>query len=218
MKKTIAILAALVMALTAVAGCSANNNDNGGGTGSTTPTGAPNNGGDNSGNEGNNGGEGETSDFASWTDVDMVNYMKAEGVFVHDDWLYTQTEGIEAPNGITKLISYIDDYGDADIMIFWLQTNAPTERTEEIYEEIKTTHNYIMTEAGNVPCPINAMYGRFAILYSFSLDPDLVAKCEAALEKLTAEYGVQPDFYEKELEMPDYDDYYDDDYFDDYDE
>ena len=217
MKKTIAILAALVMALTAVAGCSAEvktENDNGG-TSGTTPSDASNNGDD---KENNGGSNGEASDFASWTDVDMVNYMKAEGVFVHDDWLYTQTEGVEAPNGITKLISYIDEYGDADIMIFWLETDAPTARTEEIYEEIKTTHNYIMTEAGNVPCPINAMYGRFAILYSFSLDPDLVAKCEAALEKLTTEYGVQPDFYEKELEMPDYDDYYDDDYFDDYDE
>lgn len=197
MKKLIAILLMLALSLTVVA-CSDSKTTDDKSEGDTS----------------NESQADQQVDFSAWTDVDMVNYMKAEGVFTEEDWLYTQTEGDEAPMGITKLISYMDYYGDADIMIFWLQPDAPTARTEEIYNEIKDTHNYIMTEAGNVPCPINAMFGRFAILYSFSLDPELVEKTEAALEKLTTEYGVTPDFYEKELEMPDYEDYYDDDYFD----
>lgn len=188
MKKTIAFLLMLVMILT-MAGCSI------GGTSS----------------DGSN--VDLPSDFSTWTDAEMISYMKAEGVFTHDDWIDIQVESDEAPVGITRLISYIDDYGDADIMIVWLKTDSPTARTEEIFNEIKTTHNYIMTEAGNVPCPFNALFGRFAILYSFSLDDSLVEKMEAALDKLTSEYGVTPDFYEKELERPEYDDYYDDDYF-----
>lgn len=173
MKKAIAILITLVMVLTA-AGCTG---------------GKP-------GNTGN-----LPSDFSTWTDAEMVEYLKAEGVFTHDDWLFIDDES-STPVGITKMISYIDDYGDADIMILWFKTDSSTARTEEIYNEIKTTHNYIMTEAGNVPCPFNAMFGRFAILYSFSLDPELVEKCEAALDKLTSEYGVTPDFYEKEIALP----------------
>lgn len=212
MKKTITLFIVLVMALAMVA-CSSNKDSDDNQTDNTPSVTKPADKPSDDKADGENNSN-DSSEFLSWTDVDMVNYMKAQGVFTEEDWLYTQTEGDEAPVGITKLISYIDDYGDADIMIFWLETDAPTARTEEIYNEIKTTHNYIMTEAGNVPCPINAMYGRFAILYSFSLDDELVEKCEAALENLTTEYGVEPDFYEKELEMPDYDDYYDDDYFD----
>lgn len=175
MKKAIAILITLVMVLT-TAGCTG-------------------------GKPGNTGDSKFPSDFSTWTDVEMVNYLKDEGVFTHEDWLYIDDEG-NTPVGITKLISYIDDYGDADIMILWLKTDSSTARTEEIYNEIKTTHNYIMTEADNVPCPFNALFGRFAILYSFSLDTELVEKCEAALDKLTSEYGVTPDFYEKEIELP----------------
>lgn len=189
MKKTIALFLISVMAVLTVAGCSTN--ETSGEKNADLP-----------------------SDFSAWTDAEIVDYMKAEGVFTQEDWIDIQTEADEAPVGITKLISYIDDYGDADIMIVWLETDGPTARTEEIYNEIKTTHNYIMTEAGNVPCPFNALFGRFAILYSFSLDDSLVEKMEAALDKLISEYGVKPDFYEKELEMPEYDDYYDDDYFD----
>lgn len=189
MKKIITILVMLVIVLT-VSGCSANETSKG------------------------NTAKDLPSDFLAWTDAEIVEYMKAEGVFTHEDWIDIQIEADEAPVGITRLISYIDDYGDADIMIAWFETEGPTARTEEIYNEIKTTHNYIMTEAGNVPCPFNALFGRFAILYSFSLDDELVAKAEAALDKLTSEYGITPDFYEKELETPDYDDYYDDDYFD----
>lgn len=183
MKKVIAILITLVMVLT-VAGCT------GGKPGNTDDSNLP-------------------SDFSTWTEVEMVNYLKAEGVFTHEDWLYVEDESY-LPVGITKMISYIDDYGDADIMILWLKADNSIARTEEIYNEIKTTHNYIMTEAGNAPCPFNAMFGRFAILYSFSLDTELVEKCEAALDKLTSEYGVTPEFYEKEIEMPEYDDDYDD--------
>lgn len=188
MKKTIAFLMMMIMVLT-MAGCS-----NGKTQGDTSNADLP-------------------SDFSAWTDSEIVDYMKAEGVFTHEDWIDVQIEADEAPVGISRLISYIDDYGDADIMIVWLDADAPTARTEEIYQEIKTTHNYIMTEAGNVPCPFNTLIGRFAILYSFSLDDDLVAKMEAALDKLISEYSITPDFYEKELEAPEYDNYYDDDYF-----
>lgn len=192
MKKTIVLLMMMVMVLTMV-GCSIGD----------TPS------------DGSN--VDLPSDFSTWTDTEMVSYLKAEGVFTHNDWIDIQVEAVEAPAGITRMISYIDDYGDADIMIIYLETDGPTARTEEIYNEIKTTHNYIMTEVspGNIPFPFNALFGRFAILYSFSLDTDLVEKMEAALEKLTSEYGVTPDFYEKELEPLNPDDYYEDGEFDD---
>lgn len=190
MKKTIAFLMMMVMVLT-MAGCSIGGTSSGG-SNADLP-----------------------SDFSTWTDKEMVSFMKAEGVFTDDDLLDVQSVADEIPVGITKLISYIDDYGDADIMIFWLETNGPTARTEEIYNEIKTTHTYIMTELDNIPCPFNLLLGRFAILYSTSLDNSLVEKMETAIEKLISEYNVDPDFYDKDPEMPEYDDYYEDGEFDD---
>ncbi|MCH5324886.1 MAG: hypothetical protein J1E39_06680 [Eubacterium sp.] len=223
MKKTIAIFAALVMALTA-AGCSdsqtASTADNSSSEETSSTVSEESTAGNESadseestGNEESTDNGSKDSDFDTWTEIDMINYLKAEGAFEHDDWLEVQ-EGLDVPLGITKIIWYYDDFGDADVMILWLDSNSPSERTKEIYEEIKTTHNYIMTDAGNVPCPFNALYGRFAILYTTSLDDDIVAKFDAALEKLTTEYGVEPDFFDKDPEMPEYDDYYDDDYFD----
>ncbi len=147
------------------------------------------------------------NEFLSWDEQDMIDYMKAEGVFTNDDLLYVQKEGVEAPEGITDLISYIDDNVGIEIDIFYLQPDAPTARTEEIYNEIKTTKQYIMTEAGNVPFPVNLLIGRFAIFYSYTFDEETYEKCEAAIEKLIDQTGVQPDFYDKEIELPSEEDY-----------
>ncbi|MCH5324887.1 MAG: hypothetical protein J1E39_06685 [Eubacterium sp.] len=233
MKKTIAIFAALVMALTA-AGCSDSQTsgtaDNSSAEASSTV--AENSSTDDGsadskestddkesadseestdGEESKDNNGGEASEFDSWTDADIVNYLKAEGVFTNDDWLFIQTEGVEAPTGVSKVISYMDDYYDAYILIFWLDPNSPTARTEEIYNEIKTTQSYIMTEAGNFPQPFNTLIGRFAIFYSWSFDADLVDKTTAALEKLETEYGVKPDFVNMDIDESDYEDEYEDD-------
>jgi Ni/Co efflux regulator RcnB len=147
-------------------------------------------------------------DFSTWDAQDITDYFKEKGVFVKDDWLYIQSEGVETPDGVTNWVSYMDDYGDADISIMYLAPNSASARTEEIYDEIKTTHQYIMTEAGNYPFPFNSLVGRFAITYSFSLDDQLVADFEQAYEELLEEYNLTPDFYEKELEIPDDEDDY----------
>ena len=182
MKKAIAILIMLVMVVS-FAGCAASEKPNG------------------------NVAVDLPEDFMTWTDVDMVNYLKAEGVFTKDSLLYTQTEGIELPVGITKCISYMDDYYDADIMIMWFDPNPTTAKTEETYEEIKTTQTYVMVEAGDFPQPFNTMIGRFAFFYSWSLDTTLVDKMTAAIEKLEKEYGVKRDFFNLDIDEADYAEY-----------
>lgn len=50
----------------------------------------------------------------------------------------------------------------------------------------------------------NALIGRFAILYSFSLDDQFLSDFETALEKLIKTKNITPEFYDKEIDLSQY--------------
>ncbi len=158
------------------------------------------------GNSDNTSSSAETDkEFADWDENDILSYFKNEGVFTNDDYAYIQT-GTELPDGITACVSYMDDFDDAYVVIFYFDADSTSEKTEEIYNEIKTNKTYEMTEAGGFIQPFNALAGRFAFFYSGSLSDEFVSQFETAFDKLIADNDITPDFYDKDLDLSAYED------------
>ena len=147
----------------------------------------------------------EEKDFADWNDQDILEYFKSVGVFENEDYLYVMNTPDELIEGMTAIVNYQEpEMFDADVMILYLDENSPSAATEEMYQHIKDKKSVQLSDDENDIIPFNALIGRFAILYRFSLDDDFLAKYEAALDKLIETKNITPEFYDKEIDLSEF--------------
>ena len=142
-------------------------------------------------------------DFADWTAQDMLAYFQSEGVFTDDSITYVMKDD-EVEEGMTTVVNYQDDMYDADVMILYMEKDSPIEATEQMYQRIKEKKSVPLSGDESNVIPFNALIGRFAILYSFSLDDEFLAKFEAALDKLVETKNITPEFYDKEIDLSEF--------------
>lgn len=139
-------------------------------------------------------------DFSKWDETDMQAYLQQEGLFSNEKYIYVQKGADELPVGIDCCLSYMEEPTfDAYVIIFYFDPNSTLPQNAAFLEELRANHTI---ELDGVPQPFNALVGNFAILWTFSMDDDYIAKFQAGFEKMIKDYKVTPDFTEFDVEMP----------------
>lgn len=183
MKKALTMLLALAMVFSLAACGGAGNAD------------------DNKENGSGNKEENKTYDypenFDEWTDTDLVNYFRENGLITNEDWITVQND-IEwtQSGGFSAIVSYYgDDASGVWIDFYYLDVPNAIERINEVYDEIKTTHKYEMVDVapGEYMTPTH-MVGKFVFDFSMIVDEETADKAEEVYQELITEYKLTPEF------------------------
>lgn len=133
-------------------------------------------------------------EFKDFSMADLKSYLRACGVFTHDDWTIDMSAGDLGTIGAEAGTIYMDTTGGTVMdLIFRFDPNRG-ESVEKVLNGVKENHELKPDVEGAEATPIDAKLGTFCISYSLGSDADHIAALVKAIKDLGAHYGVEPDF------------------------
>lgn len=174
MKKIIAMILALMLALS-LAACGETNNTDG------DP--------DSAGNTVSL--EGYPTDINEWTTDDFVNYFTEAGVFTDSEALYISGTDVWAGTALSGNVFYADSTGLCSINIYLFDEDNPAADVPAFLSYVRENHTF---DESLYLQPVDHLVGTVAFTYSPTTDEEIFEAMDAAYNALVEGLGVTPDF------------------------